>query len=143
MYSRESLSDPDAPRIKLALDTARGVEYLHWRRVIHFDIKADNIMTDLKDPKRPTGKIGDLGLAKLKSSTYVSCNMRGTLPWMAPELFPQSRDIQQEVRARSVSCLIATKPRELEAKTCSNVQNPILFASFLTRSRSREAKRLG
>jgi len=95
--------DPDAPRIKLALDTARGVEYLHWRRVIHFDIKADNIMTDLKDPKRPTGKIGDLGLAKLKSSTYVSCNMRGTLPWMAPELFPQSRHIQQELCGTSSS----------------------------------------
>jgi len=43
--------DGDAPRVKLALDVARGVEYLHWRRVIHFDIKADNILTDVRDPK--------------------------------------------------------------------------------------------
>ena len=33
-------------------------------------------------------KIGDLGLSKKKASTFVSGNMRGTLPWMAPELFP-------------------------------------------------------
>ncbi|KAK3269876.1 hypothetical protein CYMTET_21698, partial [Cymbomonas tetramitiformis] len=78
----------NATRVKLAADAARGLEYLHWRRVIHFDVKGDNILADVRDLRNPVGKVGDLGLAKLKHSTFVSGNMRGTLPWMAPELFP-------------------------------------------------------
>eukprot|EP00854_Cymbomonas_tetramitiformis_P002359 gene2359-3089_t len=83
-----SLSFGNATRVKLAADAARGLEYLHWRRVIHFDVKGDNILADVRDLRNPVGKVGDLGLAKLKHSTFVSGNMRGTLPWMAPELFP-------------------------------------------------------
>ena len=55
---------------------------------IHFDLKADNLLCDLRDLTRPVVKVSDLGLAKLKAQTFVSGNMRGTLPWMAPELFP-------------------------------------------------------
>jgi len=34
-------------------------------------------------------QIGDMGLSRVKmdSDTYVSGSMRGTIPWMAPELF--------------------------------------------------------
>lgn len=31
-------------------------------------------------------QIGDLGLSKVKQHTLVSGGVRGTLPWMAPEL---------------------------------------------------------
>lgn len=31
-------------------------------------------------------QIGDLGLSKVKQQTQVSGGVRGTLPWMAPEL---------------------------------------------------------
>lgn len=64
------------------------MEYLHVRRVVHFDLKCDNLLCDLRDLNRPVVKIGDLGLSKKKAATFVSGNMRGTLPWMAPELFP-------------------------------------------------------
>jgi serine/threonine protein kinase len=30
--------------------------------------------------------VADLGLSKMKQATLVSGGMRGTLPWMAPEL---------------------------------------------------------
>ena len=72
----------------LALDAARGMEYLHSRKLIHFDLKADNLLCDLRDLSRPVVKVSDFGLAKLKAQSFVSGNMRGTLPWMAPELFP-------------------------------------------------------
>ncbi|CAD7704185.1 unnamed protein product [Ostreobium quekettii] len=36
----------------------------------------------------PDVKIGDMGLSKRKLESFVSGNMRGTLPWMAPELLP-------------------------------------------------------
>lgn len=58
------------------------MEYLHSRRIVHFDLKCDNLLCDLRDLMRPVVKIGDLGLSKKKAATFVSGNMRGTLPWM-------------------------------------------------------------
>lgn len=64
------------------------MEYLHSQRVVHFDLKCDNLLADLRDTRQPTVKIGDVGLSKHKAATVMSGNMRGTLPWMAPEMFP-------------------------------------------------------
>lgn len=52
--------------------------------------KAENLLGDLRDPHNPVVKIADMGLSKRKAATTVSGNMRGTLPWMAPELFPST-----------------------------------------------------
>ena len=85
----EAAEGGDAARIKvsLALSAARGMEYLHSQSIVHFDLKADNLLCDLSNPRDPYVKVGDLGLSKQKANTFVSGNMRGTLPWMAPELF--------------------------------------------------------
>ncbi|KAK9867004.1 hypothetical protein WJX84_008904 [Apatococcus fuscideae] len=83
-------------RAAIALQAARGMEYLHSRRVVHFDLKCDNLLCDLRDLHRPVVKIGDLGLSKKKATTFVSGNMRGTLPWMAPELFPNASHLEDD-----------------------------------------------
>ncbi|XP_076916057.1 uncharacterized protein LOC143575623 [Bidens hawaiensis] len=73
-------------RLIIAMDTAFGMEYLHARNVVHFDLKCENLLVNMRDPHRPICKIGDLGLSKVKQHTMVSGGVRGTLPWMAPEL---------------------------------------------------------
>ncbi|CAD7697292.1 unnamed protein product [Ostreobium quekettii] len=73
---------------EIALQIAQGMAFLHSRRVIHFDLKAANLLCDFRHLARPVVKIGDMGLSKRKLDSYVTGNMRGTLPWMAPELFP-------------------------------------------------------
>ncbi|KAJ6307617.1 hypothetical protein OIU76_017417 [Salix suchowensis] len=73
-------------KLIIALDAAFGMEYLHLRDIIHFDLKCDNLLVNLKDPQRPICKVGDFGLSKIKRNTLVSGGVRGTLPWMAPEL---------------------------------------------------------
>jgi serine/threonine protein kinase len=40
-------------------------------------------------------QIGDLGLSKIKKKTLVSGGVRGTVPWMAPELL-NSKDMVTE-----------------------------------------------
>lgn len=73
-------------RLIIAMDAAFGMEYLHSKDIVHFDLKCDNLLVNLKDPSRPICKVGDFGLSKIKRNTLVSGGVRGTLPWMAPEL---------------------------------------------------------
>ncbi|KAM1350305.1 hypothetical protein ACFX2F_004273 [Malus domestica] len=73
-------------RLIIAMDAAFGMEYLHSKNIVHFDLKCDNLLVNLKDPARPICKVGDFGLSKIKRNTLVSGGVRGTLPWMAPEL---------------------------------------------------------
>ncbi|KAM3761904.1 hypothetical protein ACB098_01G303400 [Castanea mollissima] len=73
-------------RLIIAMDAAFGMEYLHGKNIVHFDLKSHNFLVNMRDPHRPVCKIGDLGLSKIKQRTLVSGGVRGTLPWMAPEL---------------------------------------------------------
>ncbi|PNY11597.1 serine/threonine protein kinase [Trifolium pratense] len=73
-------------RVMIAMDAAFGMEYLHLKNIVHFDLKCDNLLVNLGDPERPVCKVGDFGLSRIKRNTLVSGGVRGTLPWMAPEL---------------------------------------------------------
>ena len=70
----------------MALDIARGLEYLHTRKpsIIHRDCKSSNILITAKG----TAKIADFGLAKVKQSTRSMIrSLVGTVNWQAPELW--------------------------------------------------------
>uniref|UniRef100_A0A5B7BJ31 Protein kinase domain-containing protein n=1 Tax=Davidia involucrata TaxID=16924 RepID=A0A5B7BJ31_DAVIN len=73
-------------KLMIAMDAAFGMEYLHLKNIVHFDLKCDNLLVNLRDPQRPICKVGDFGLSRIKRNTLVSGGVRGTLPWMAPEL---------------------------------------------------------
>ncbi|KAI4335614.1 hypothetical protein L6164_014246 [Bauhinia variegata] len=83
-------------RILIAMDVAFGMEYLHGKNIVHFDLKSDNLLVNLRDPHRPICKVGDLGLSKVKRQTLISGGVRGTLPWMAPELLNGSSSLVSE-----------------------------------------------
>ncbi|XP_078175332.1 LEAF RUST 10 DISEASE-RESISTANCE LOCUS RECEPTOR-LIKE PROTEIN KINASE-like 2.1 [Carex rostrata] len=77
---------------EIAIGIARGLEYLHRgcnARIVHFDIKPQNILLD--EDFNP--KIADFGLAKLcppKESILSMAEMRGTIGYIAPEVFSRS-----------------------------------------------------
>uniref|UniRef100_A0A2P2IMV1 Uncharacterized protein MANES_12G042400 n=1 Tax=Rhizophora mucronata TaxID=61149 RepID=A0A2P2IMV1_RHIMU len=73
-------------KLIIAMDAAFGMEYLHSKNIVHFDLKCDNLLVNLRDPHRPICKVADFGLSRIKHNTLVSGGVRGTLPWMAPEL---------------------------------------------------------
>jgi serine/threonine protein kinase len=74
---------------KIAIGIARGLEYLHQgcnTQIIHFDIKPNNILLDHEF----CPKIADFGLAKLchlKDSVLSMAETRGTIGFIAPEVF--------------------------------------------------------
>jgi hypothetical protein len=66
---------------KIAIDVAKGLCFLHSRRIVHFDLKSPNILLT----RDGTAKIGDVGLARILARDYVS-SVVATLAWSAPEV---------------------------------------------------------
>ena len=67
-----------------------GLLYLHQRRIIHMDIKAANILLTTEG----TIKLSDFGCSSnldfTNSKTDVIHTIKGSLPWMAPEVINNS-----------------------------------------------------
>ena len=69
-------------RVRIAQEISAGVEYLHNNKIIHRDLKTDNIL--LSDTGRAT--ITDFGLAvKYKGEEYIATQSVGSYLFSAPE----------------------------------------------------------
>ena len=65
---------------KIAIDVAKGLCFLHARRIVHFDLKSPNILLT----RDGTAKIADVGMARFISKDFVT-GVVSTLAWSAPE----------------------------------------------------------
>ncbi|PIA34214.1 hypothetical protein AQUCO_03800064v1 [Aquilegia coerulea] len=73
-------------RLSIALDVARGMNYLHCFKppIVHLDLKSPNILLD----SHLGAKICDFGLARFRAGTFIpSKYVAGTPKWSAPEAF--------------------------------------------------------
>ncbi len=71
-------------RFQIAMDAAWGLKDLHGYHILHRDLKSLNILLD----DRLRAKLADFGLAKVKHETSSQSSIaKGTVLWMAPELF--------------------------------------------------------
>mmetsp|Transcript_15325 Transcript_15325/g.59901 ORF Transcript_15325/g.59901 Transcript_15325/m.59901 type:complete len:318 (-) Transcript_15325:123-1076(-) len=87
---REAIKDGDeiswAQRLGMALDAARGLAFLHAKRILHRDVKSKNLLLD----QNKKVKLCDFGFAR----TFVPGEMSrmticGTESYMAPEVILQ------------------------------------------------------
>ncbi|XP_054819125.1 lysM domain receptor-like kinase 3 [Prosopis cineraria] len=99
-HLRDSGRDPLpwSIRVQIALDSARGLEYIHEHTVpvyIHRDIKSANILIDNKFH----GKVADFGLTKLTevgNASLPTGHLVGTFGYMPPE-YAQYGDVSPKV----------------------------------------------
>ncbi|XP_071721084.1 serine/threonine-protein kinase STY46-like isoform X2 [Rutidosis leptorrhynchoides] len=85
MLQRDSIRLDWRRRIRMAMDIAQGMNYLHRFNppILHLDLKSSNLLVD----KNWTVKVGDFGLSRNKDHTYSNVKAdKGTPQWMAPEI---------------------------------------------------------
>eukprot|EP00249_Psilotum_nudum_P023813 c28991_g1_i1 orf=309-3122(-) len=71
-------------QIRIALDVAKGMNYLHQRSppIVHRDLKSPNLLVD----STWVVKVCDFGLSRFKANKFLSQSAAGTHEWMAPEV---------------------------------------------------------
>ncbi|MQL97021.1 hypothetical protein Taro_029705 [Colocasia esculenta] len=69
--------------IQIALDLSRGLSYLHSKKIVHRDVKTENMLLD----NHRTLKIADFGVARVEAQNPQDMTGEtGTLGYMAPEV---------------------------------------------------------
>jgi len=86
----DTLAREDLPwkvRYQIMKDLSAGLAFLHDKEIIHRDLKSLNVLLD----EQYRVKLGDFGLSRMKNETKNTTadevGGKGTIPWMAPELF--------------------------------------------------------
>eukprot|EP00427_Karlodinium_veneficum_P042821 CAMPEP_0169253912 /NCGR_PEP_ID=MMETSP1016-20121227/38874_1 /TAXON_ID=342587 /ORGANISM="Karlodinium micrum, Strain CCMP2283" /LENGTH=400 /DNA_ID=CAMNT_0009335297 /DNA_START=28 /DNA_END=1230 /DNA_ORIENTATION=- len=98
IHQRLELSLSWSQRLKVALDTAKGMNFLHRQQVVHRDLKSLNLLLAAQVEEQgiaPWVKVSDFGLSRFlpfaSSAPGITCHGMmtggvGTALWMAPEV---------------------------------------------------------
>lgn len=83
---------PIKQTIELTIGILNGLEFLHTRKIIHRDIKPQNILLQGETPR-----LADFGISRAMQTTAVSSKLVGTDAYMPPEAFDGKRSVQTDI----------------------------------------------
>ncbi|XP_065186745.1 ankyrin-3-like [Sycon ciliatum] len=108
-------------RLKMMLDAALGMEYLHSCRMLHRDLKSMNLLVSADW----VVKVADFGLTKVRMHTQtMASSLKGTPAYMAPELL-DSKPISEATDVYAFGIIIyevATRKRPYHEHTLNPIQ---------------------
>ena len=78
---------PFSLRLRLTLDAAKGVEHLHKKKLIHRDLKPQNLLVN----KGWVCKVSDFGVSTVRPTITRTMTCIGTPVYMAPEVLSKNK----------------------------------------------------
>lgn len=79
--------------LEITIGILNGLEYLHNKRIIHRDIKPQNILMQGETPR-----LADFGISRtMQTSSLHSTQIVGTPSYMSPESFEGKRNVQTDL----------------------------------------------
>ena len=107
---------------KLGIDICNALELCEMKKIIHRDIKPDNIFLSNTD----TYKLGDFGVARTMEKTVSAMSQKGTYTYMAPEVF-LGKEYSSNVDLYSLGILLYQLSNKNRTPFLPDASNPILF----------------
>ncbi|CAJ1422368.1 unnamed protein product [Effrenium voratum] len=157
LHQRRDLSLPWPQRLAVALDVAKGMNFLHRRQVVHRDLKSLNLLlaAPLRGDDVPAVKVSDFGLSRAFKPDqaqdlpkmlewmvvkFVVCmtSGAGTYHWMAPEVLSgQGYDEKVDVYSYGI-CLFELITRRIPYE--GSGLEPVSIAVAVSRGRRPDPK---
>jgi serine/threonine protein kinase len=83
---------PVQQAVEMTIGILNGLEFLHNRKIIHRDIKPQNILLQGNTPR-----LADFGISRAMNTTIVSSAIIGTDAYMSPESLDGKRNAQTDI----------------------------------------------
>ena len=83
---------PVKQAVEMTIGILNGLEFLHNKRIIHRDIKPQNILLQGDTPR-----LADFGISRAMQTTAISSTIIGTDAYMSPEAFDGKRSVQSDI----------------------------------------------
>jgi serine/threonine protein kinase len=101
-YKETKIVIPNDKLKRWCIEILDGLDFLHKRGVIHFDLKPKNIFLDEIDQI----KLGDLGVARNMQSLTSTSVFKGTIPYMSPEVVNEEEGVDFKTDIWSFGCVL-------------------------------------
>ncbi|MGB5014255.1 MAG: serine/threonine-protein kinase [Pyrinomonadaceae bacterium] len=83
---------PPVEAVQLTIGILKGLEFLHGRKIIHRDVKPENVLLQGETPR-----LADFGISRAMQSSSNSALVAGTDAYMSPESFKGERSAQTDI----------------------------------------------